>query len=132
VRDIVVTDDQDESRFDKGMRHHQEVWGAQYKRPSVYEKLDPDVYRLVVEFCHGDVLSRPGLDIKTRELLIIGTLITQGRAPELRTHINGALNVGVTRQEIVETILQLGVYSGFPNMHAATVVAVEVFEERGI
>ena len=114
------------------MAHHQEVWGAQYKRPSVYEQLDPDLYRFVIETAHGRVLSRPGLDLKTRELLIVATLTTLGRERELRTHVNGALNVGATREEIVEVVFQMGIYAGFPAMRMLAGVAAEVFGERGI
>jgi 4-carboxymuconolactone decarboxylase len=75
----------------------------------------PDLARYVIEFPFGDVYNRPGLDLKSREIATIAALTTLGNAiSQLKVHINGALNVGVSRQEIIEIIIQMAVYAGFP------------------
>jgi len=75
----------------------------------------PDLARYVIEFAYGDVYTRPGLQSQQRELCIVAALTALGnRDDQLRDHIQAALNVGCTRQELVETILMMAVYAGFP------------------
>ena len=75
----------------------------------------PDFARLLIEFPFGDIYSRPGLDLKTRELAVVAALTAMGNAaPQLKVHIHGARNVGCSEQEIVEVIMQMAVYAGFP------------------
>jgi 4-carboxymuconolactone decarboxylase len=75
----------------------------------------PDFARLLIEFPFGDIYSRPGLDLKTRELAVVAALTALGNAtPQLKVHIHGARNVGCSEQEIVEVIMQTAVYAGFP------------------
>ena len=93
--------------------------------------ISPDFARLLIEFPFGDVLSRPGLDLKTRELATVATLAALGNAPlGLKVHIHGALNVGCTRQEIVELMMQMAVYAGFPAAVDGLIAAKQVFDER--
>jgi len=74
--------------------------------------------------------SRPGLDLKLRQIATVAALTALGNAqPQLKFHIQGALNVGCTRQEIIELITQMSVYAGFPKAANAMVVAREVFQE---
>ncbi|MCL5068544.1 MAG: carboxymuconolactone decarboxylase family protein, partial [Thaumarchaeota archaeon] len=76
------------------------------------ETIASDLARYVVEFAFGDVISRPELDLKSRELATIAALTALGNAdPQLKDHIQGASNVGCARQEIVEVIIQMGVYA---------------------
>jgi 4-carboxymuconolactone decarboxylase len=92
----------------------------------------PDLADWIVDFSYGDVMSRPGLDRRTRQLATIAALAALGHcAPQLKVHITGALNVGCTRQEIVEVILQMTVYAGFPAAINALNLAREVFAARG-
>ncbi|QYO63347.1 carboxymuconolactone decarboxylase family protein [Leptolyngbya sp. 7M] len=87
--------------------------------------------RYILEFAFGEIYSRPGLDAKTRQLVTITALTTLGNAqPQLKAHIQGALNVGCTRTEVVEVILQLVVYAGFPAALNAMLIAKQVFAER--
>jgi len=75
----------------------------------------PDLTRYVIEFAYGDIYTRPGLSAKQRELCIVAALTALGnREDQLRDHIRAALNIGCTRQELVETILMMAVYAGFP------------------
>lgn len=90
----------------------------------------PDVGRYGVEFVLGDILSRPGLDTKTREMLNVAVLTVMGVELELKLHINAALNCGVTRNEVLEIIIQQLIYAGFPITINGLKVAKEVFEDR--
>lgn len=90
----------------------------------------PDFVRLIIEFPYGDIYSRGVLSPKERQIATIASLTTLGNSPaELKAHIQGGLNVGCTRQEIVEIIIQMAVYAGFPNAVNAMLVAKEVFAE---
>jgi 4-carboxymuconolactone decarboxylase len=92
----------------------------------------PDLARLLVEFPFGEIYIRPGLDLKTREMLTVTALIVLGYAQgELKEHIRGALNVGCTRDEIVEIIVQMTVYAGFPAALEAIKTAAIAFGEVG-
>lgn len=93
----------------------------------------PDLARYVIEFPFGDVYQRPGLDLKQRELAVVAALTALGTArPQLKVHINGALNVGLSKEEVVEVILQMAVYAGFPAAINGMLAAKEVFAERGV
>lgn len=94
------------------------------------EDIAPDLARFVAEFAYGDVYTRPGLDLKTRELVTIAAITALGNAPlHLKSHIKGALNIGCTREEIVEVLIQMAIYAGFPAALNGIEVAKEVFEE---
>jgi len=91
----------------------------------------PDLYRYIVEFAFGDILSRPGLPVATREIVTLSALSAMGTAqPQLRVHLNAALNVGVPRAQIVEVFMQIAVYAGIPAALNALYLAKEVFAER--
>jgi 4-carboxymuconolactone decarboxylase len=95
------------------------------------EETAPDLARYIVEFAFGDIFSRPGLDVKSREMITVAALTAMGNAPaQLRAHIHGALNAGCTREEIIETILQMALYAGFPAAINGVQAAKEVFAER--
>lgn len=91
----------------------------------------PDMARYVFEFAYGDVYSRPGLDLKSREIATVAALTALGNAqPQLKSHINAALNTGSSRQEIIEIIMQMAVYAGFPAALNGLATAREAFKER--
>jgi len=95
------------------------------------KEIAPDLAKYIIEFPFGDIYSRPGLDLKSREIATVAALTALGNAiPQLKVHINGALNVGCTRQEVVEVIIQMAVYAGFPAALNGIFAAKEVFEER--
>lgn len=92
----------------------------------------PELGEFIVDFCYGEVIGRPGLDLKTRELSTVAALAALGHAqPQLKVHVRGALNVGATRAEIVEVLLQTAVYAGFPAALNAVASAREAFAEAG-
>lgn len=119
-------------RYERGLEKLKEVDGEAGER--VMESLKdiaPDLARYVIEFPFGDVYSRPGLDLGSREIAAVAALTALGTAiPQLKVHIHGALNVGVARQEVVEIIIQMAVYAGFPAPLNAMFGAREVFQER--
>ena len=91
----------------------------------------PDFARLLIEFPFGDIYSRPGLDLKSREIATLAALAALGNATaQLKVHIEGALNVGCSQEEIVEVFMQMAVYAGFPAALNALFAAREVFESR--
>jgi 4-carboxymuconolactone decarboxylase len=119
-------------RYSRGWAKLKEVDGAAGE--NVIESLRdiaPDFARLLIEFPFGDIYSRPGLDLKSRELAVVAALTALGNAaPQLRVHIHGARNVGWSEQEIVEVIMQMAVYAGFPAALNGLFAAQEVFREK--
>ena len=121
-----------ESRYERGLAKLREIDGKAGEH--VLESLDgiaPDFARYLIEFPFGDIYCRPGLDLKSREIAVVAALTALGNAaPQLKVHIQAALNVGVTRTEIVETIMQMAVYAGFPSALNGLAVAKEVFAQE--
>jgi 4-carboxymuconolactone decarboxylase len=120
-----------EFRYERGLAKMREMFGA--GADSALKGLaatSPDLARYLVEFPFGDVYPRPGLDLKTREMLTVTALTVLGYPQaELKEHIRGALNVGCTRDEILEIILQMAVYAGWPAALEAVKTAASVFAE---
>lgn len=93
----------------------------------------PDFARYVVEFPFGDIYARKGLGLRERELATVAALCALGHAlPQLRVHVHAALHVGCTAREIVEVVMQMAVYAGFPVALNGLLVVREVFAESGI
>ena len=122
----------DDTRYQRGLKILQELHGEAIEHLiEGLADIAPDLGRYTVEFPFGDVYARPGLDLKSRELATVSALIALGYAlPELKVHLNAALNVGWTRAEMVEVITQMAVYAGFPAALNAIAAAREVFKER--
>ena len=121
-----------EDRYERGWGKLEEIDGEAGER--VIESLKdicPDLGRYTIEFPFGDIYRRPGLDLKSREIATVAALTALGNAtPQLKVHINGALNVGCSREEVIECILQMAVYAGFPAALNGMFAAKEVFKER--
>jgi len=97
------------------------------------EDIVPDFIRMTAEFPFGDIYSRNALDVRSREIATIAALTALGHAlPELRDHIHLGLNAGLTKEEVIEVLMQMSVYAGFPAAINGLRVAKEVFRERGI
>jgi 4-carboxymuconolactone decarboxylase len=95
-----------------------------------YEDLAPDFTRYLVEFAFGEIYAREG-DLKHRELIAISSLATMGGCDaQLETHVHGAFNVGLTEGEIVEAVMTLIPYIGFPKALNAMAVVKRVVERR--
>jgi 4-carboxymuconolactone decarboxylase len=126
---LTVSDD----RRARGLRTLSEITGQ--SGSAVVDSLRdiaPDLADWIIDFSYGDVMARPGLDRRSRQFATIAALTALGNAqPQLKVHIAGALKVGCTPQEIVEVILQMAVFAGFPAAINALNVAREVFREMG-
>lgn len=89
----------------------------------------PDFATYLIEYPFGDIYSRPGLDLRAREIATIAALAALGNAtPQLKVHIQAGLNVGLSQEEIVEIMMQMSVYAGFPAALNGLFAAKDVFQ----
>lgn len=121
-----------ESRLQRGQRVLAEIDGeAGAKVIAALADIAPDFATYLFEFPFGDIYSRPGLDFRAREIATIAVLTALGNAaPQLKVHIEAGLNVGLSRDEITEVIIQMAVYAGFPAALNGLFAAKEVFSHR--
>jgi len=121
-------------RYDRGIKTLNGISDHAVRRINdLLNDICPDMARIVIEFPYGDIYSRPGLDIKKRELITIASLTTLGYAKDqLIAHIDNALNVGCTKEEIVEVIIQMAIYAGFPAALNGLFAAKEIFKNKGL
>ena len=118
-----------ETRLDRGKRALAAIDGkAGQAVVDALADIAPDFATYLIEFPFGDIYSRPGLDLRSREIATIAALAAMGNAaPQLKVHIRAGLNVGLTRDEIVEILMQMAVYAGFPAALNGLFAAKEVF-----
>jgi 4-carboxymuconolactone decarboxylase len=123
-----------ENRYKNGLDKLAEIDGeAGQKVIASLQKICPDLARYTIEFPFGDIYQRTQLDLRSREIATVAALTALGHcAPQLNVHINGALNVGCTPDEIIEVILQMAVYAGFPAALNGMSVAKDVFIARNL
>jgi len=116
-------------RYQRGLEKLAEIDGQQGQKViDSLADIAPDFAQYLIEFPFGDIYSRPGLDLRTRELVTVAALTALGNAaPQLKVHLHAALNVGCSREEIVEVIIQMAVYAGFPAALNGLFAAKEVF-----
>lgn len=121
-----------ESRLERGKRALAEIDGeAGHRVITALAGIAPDFATYVLEFPFGDIYSRPGLDLRAREIATVAALTAMGTAtPQLKVHIEAALNVGLSREEITEIIMQMAVYAGFPAALNGLMAAKDVFDAR--
>jgi 4-carboxymuconolactone decarboxylase len=123
-----------QTRYDAGLAKLTEIDGQAGQ--NVIDNLAdiaPDLGTYIIEFAFGDIYRRGTLDLQQRELITISALSAMGGCqPQLLVHVNGALNVGCRPKEIVETMIHIAVYAGFPAALNAIAVAKQVFAERNI
>ena len=119
-------------RYQKGWEKLKEIDGIAGENViNALKDIAPDFADLLIEFPFGDVYSRDGLDLKSREIATVAALTAMGTSsPQLKVHVHGALNVGCTQQEIIEIMIQMAVYAGFPAALNGLFAAKEVFDER--
>ncbi len=120
-----------ETRLERGHRLLSQIDGAGGQAViDALADIAPDFATYLLEFPFGDIYARPGLGLRERELVTIAALAAMGNAqPQLRVHIKAALNVGLTREEITEALMQIAVYAGFPAALNGLFAAREVFGE---
>lgn len=121
----------DQDTYDKGLAIRTAVLGEEYVRKAAgnVDAFSKPLQDLVTEYCWGAVWGREGLDLKTRSMLNLAMIAVLNRRNELSTHIRGALTNGVTREEICEIFLQVGIYAGIPAAVDSNRAARAVFAE---
>ena len=119
--------------FERGLALRREVLGAEYVDKSLQSANDfmMAFQRITTEWCWGYAWTRPGLDKKTRSLLNLAMLTALNRAPEIKLHVRGAINNGVTVDEIKEVLLHATIYCGIPAGLDAFKAANDVLKEMG-
>ena len=117
--------------FDKGRKVRREVLGAEYVDRAIQtaDDFNRPMQELVTRYCWGEIWNRPGLDRKTRSMLNLAMLTALNRPHEIKMHVRGALNNGLTRAEISEVFLQTAIYCGVPAAIDSFRTAKEVFAE---
>lgn len=121
-------------KFDEGLQVRREVLGAEYVDNSINNatSFTKPLQELVTEYCWGEIWTRDGLPKKTRSMLNLAMLTALNRPHELKLHLRGAINNGVTKEEIQEIFLQTAIYCGVPAALDSFKAAREIFEEMGI
>lgn len=119
-------------RYSRGLETLRRIAGERSSAPlHDWNEIAPDMHRFIVEFICGDLLSRPGLDLKTRQIATVAALTALNSAPaELKQHIHGAFEMGWTDQEVVEVILQMAAFAGFPAALNGLTIASQAIHER--
>ena len=120
--------------FDKGLKTRREVLGPEYVDASIKsaDDFNQPMQELVTEYCWNEIWNRPGLDRRTRSLLNLAMLTALNRPHELKLHVRGAINNGLTKEEIREVFLQSAIYCGVPAAIDSFRSAKEIFKEMGI
>ena len=123
----------DKELFDKGLSIRREVLGADYVNKALATAMaDPlmaPLQELVTQYCWGEIWGRPGLERRTRSMINLAMLTALNRPHEVKIHLRGALNNGVSREEIVEVLLQTMIYCGVPAAIDSFRIAKEIFAE---
>jgi 4-carboxymuconolactone decarboxylase len=122
----------DSERYRRGLAKITEMEGEIGTRViETMKEISPDFAQYLVEFVFGDIYSRSGLDLKTKEMIAFASMATMGTAPlQVKVHINAALNVGCSEKEIIEVLLQIIPSAGMVLSMNALLIAKEVFDER--
>ena len=121
-----------DERAKNGLQTRRAVLGAEYvdKAMAQVDEFNEEFVELLNTYCWNDIWNRPGLPRQTRSVLNLGMLVALGKEHELKLHINGALNNGLTKDEIKEVLLQTAIYCGVPAAVVAFRAAREVFRDR--
>jgi 4-carboxymuconolactone decarboxylase len=117
------------SRFEAGMVSMNKMFAKEtLEGMSNMKNISPDFWEMIVACGFGDVYTRERLPLDKREIVTLTSLITQGAFDQLEVHLRAALNVGLTKEEIIEIIIQCAAYSGFPKACQAMIIAGSVFD----
>ncbi|GFZ84726.1 4-carboxymuconolactone decarboxylase [Elstera cyanobacteriorum] len=121
-------------RYPLGLARLTEIDGAAGEAViAALADIAPDLATAIIQFGFGEIYSRPGLSLRDREIATIAALTAMGTAtPQLKVHLHGGLNVGLSRAEITEVIFQMALYAGFPAALNGMFAAKEVFADRGV
>lgn len=121
----------DRQRHEDGMKVRREVLGNAHvdRAISQQNEFNADFQDLITRYAWGEIWTRTGIDKKTRSMITIGMMIALNRGEELRLHIRGALNNGVSREQIREVLLHSAIYCGVPAANTAFHIAAEIMDE---
>ncbi|HEV3331591.1 MAG TPA: carboxymuconolactone decarboxylase family protein [Bryobacteraceae bacterium] len=124
----------DRETFEKGLAIRRAVLGADYvdKAMSTADDFNRPMQELTTQYCWGEIWGRPGLDRRTRSMINLAMISALNRPHEIKAHVKGALNNGLTKDDIKEVFLQVAIYCGVPAGVDSFRAAQEVFKELGI
>jgi 4-carboxymuconolactone decarboxylase len=124
----------DKQTFEKGLALRRDMFGAELadKAWASADDFNRPLEELVNQYCFGEIWSRPGLDRKTRSIATLSMLTGANKPNQIRAHVRGAINNGVSKDEIQELFLQAAIYCGVPAAVDSFRIAREVFQEMGI
>ena len=115
----------------RGIEVTRKLWGERAGGQELpAQKLAPEFFMLVAQFCFGMFWSRPNLAIRDRSLCTVAQLAALGRTEELKAHLAGALNLGITREELIEVLMQTACYAGVPLAVGALNAAADVLQPK--
>jgi len=116
-------------RYDLGLRARREVLGRTYVDGTLSRRNDfnGDFQNLITRYAWGEIWTRPGLDQRTRRLLVLAVMVALGREEEFKLHLCAGIEHGLARQDIKEVLLQAAIYCGLPAANGAFRAAEEVF-----
>jgi 4-carboxymuconolactone decarboxylase len=120
--------------FEKGLKTRREVLGSEYVDQAIRnaDGFNLPLQELVTEYCWNEIWNRPGLDRKTRSIVNLAMLTALNRPHELKLHVKGAINNGLSKDEIAEIFLQSAIYCGVPAAIDSFRTAKDVFKEMGL
>ena len=124
----------DQAMFEKGLKIRREVLGAEFVDNAIAsaDDFNRPLQEIVTQYCWGEIWGRPGLDRRTRSIINLAMLSALNRPHEVKMHVKGAINNGLTKEEIREVFLQVAIYCGVPAGVDSFRTAKEVFKEMGI
>ena len=124
----------DQQMFEKGLAIRRQVLGADYVDNAIKtaDDFSRPLQELVTQYCWGEIWGRPGLDRKTRSLINLAMISALNRPHEVKAHIKGAINNGLTKDDIKEVFLQVAIYCGVPAAVDSFRIANEAFAEHGV
>jgi 4-carboxymuconolactone decarboxylase len=123
----------DKEMFEKGLKVRREVLGEEYVNKALANanSFNEDLQQIVTRYCWGEIWNRPGLSRRDRSIINLAMISALNRQHELRLHVRGALNNGLTKEEIREVLLQMMIYCGVPAGVDSFRTAQEVFAAEG-
>ena len=124
----------DKEMYEKGLKIRREVLGAEFVDNAIAsaDDFNRPLQEIVTQYCWGEIWGRPGLDRRTRSIINLAMISALNRQHEVKMHVKGALNNGLTKEEIREVFLQVAIYCGVPAGVDSFRTAKEVFSELGI
>ena len=124
----------DRAMYEKGLSIRREVLGAEYVDKAIgsADDFNRPLQELITQYCWGEIWGRPGLDRRTRSMINLAMISALNRPHEVKAHVKGALNNGLTKDDIKEVFLQVAIYCGVPAAVDSFRSAQEVFKELGI